>query len=62
MLTAKYPLTEVDFVNLTYMLTTQEQTRHARNLLFSQPYGEDITVRMSPTVGSGREGPFLVVS
>ncbi|KAK7100605.1 patched domain-containing protein 3-like [Littorina saxatilis] len=38
-----YPLTEVDFVNLTVKLATQQETRHARNLQFSQSYGEDIT-------------------
>ncbi|KAL8581653.1 hypothetical protein ACOMHN_049209 [Nucella lapillus] len=44
----KYPLTEVDFVNLTVQLTTQEQTRHARNILFSQSYGDDIKASKIP--------------
>ena len=37
----------MDFVNLTYILVTEEQTRHASNVIFSQSYGQDITVRMS---------------
>ncbi|XP_076462610.1 patched domain-containing protein 3-like isoform X2 [Babylonia areolata] len=44
----KYPNTEVDFVNLTVQLVRQEQTRLARNLLFSQSYGEDITASKIP--------------